>query len=199
MLTKIKFYTLTIGTLLLVLTTWRNHPDNQPPTSLETTILLDTTKNYSVPVRFRQLLVGDRIYVSGSPCAEDFATLAALGIEGVIRLNGDGKDAGCLGIRAASRAAGAEHIHLQYFNIEGRKGVGPAVAAVGEGRKLIYCKHGAHRSILVAACYMLEQGVDLNRVVAWTKWTEGKKPVWDDPRYAKYVNILKTYGNRTAT
>jgi protein tyrosine phosphatase (PTP) superfamily phosphohydrolase (DUF442 family) len=152
-----------------------------------------------LPDRVVPVPVGESIYFSESLCAEAMADLKALGIVSIIRLNGDGPDAGCLSIEQEADAAALHDMRLSYFNIDGGADLTMMVNMIKDGHVWIHCKHGAHRAALVAGCFMISRGLSFDEVVEIIGWTQGQHPIIRNPAYARYVQILRRWAEEHRT
>lgn len=155
-----------------------------------------TITSLQLPQRFTALPVGDRLYFSAAPGYLDLKGIQQKGILEVIRLNGDGKDAGSLLIEDEAELCDLQGMRFRYYNIDGGDSIETIVQHLEDGRVLVHCKHGAHRAPLVAGCYLLKQGITLPEVIQIIGWDRGEQPIYTDPRYAKYVNILHQWARR---
>lgn len=173
--------------------TWSKETATQVQTAYDSVQVEDLRH---LPNGFRQLPIGEHIYISASPCADAYRDFEQMGLLQTVRLNGDGKDAGCMTIEEEASTAGVHQMRLSYFNVDSgnRWQLKRAVRMVGDDYVLIHCKHGVHRAVLVAACYMLSEGVPYEDVLAWAGWTKGRNPVYTNPDYATYVDTLKRWG-----
>ena len=106
----------------------------------------------------------DKTLISGQIAPDDIAGLAANGVTMIVNNRPDGEDAGqplAADIEAAAEAAG-----IGYRHIPVARGLGPsdvenmreAIAEVGDGRMLAFCRTG-NRSALVWAVARAEEGV----------------------------------------
>lgn len=180
--------------------TWTIKSATETETETETETKYDKVKIEdltNLPSNFKKLPIGEHIYVSASPCDEAYRSFSKLGLLSTVRLNGNGTDAGCMSIEQEAATADLHEMRLSYFNIDNgnRWPLKRAVRMAENDYVLIHCKHGVHRAILVAACYMLSKDVPYNDVLEWTGWTKGRNPVYNDPNYSKYVETLKRWSD----
>jgi hypothetical protein len=141
---------------------------------------------------------GKNNYSSRQLTATELDSLIELKFIGtVIRLNGNGKDAGALSIEEESAICKARSVkftqvnaHLGYEKGKGYVESGELVSSIlEEGNVLIHCKHGMDRTGAMVAYYLRKNGFDTETILATNGWENYLKLRAGD--YAKYYESVK--------
>ena len=128
-------------------------------------------------------------WLSGSVTKEDLRTLAQNGLKTVIRLNGDGHDAGHLTKQEEAAICHELGLQFMYYNIEGDvlRSAAEMADIIARGYVLVHCKNGAHRAPGVVAYYLKRAGHTCDRVVETVGW---QKLIQDPGKYRRYTDII---------
>jgi protein tyrosine phosphatase (PTP) superfamily phosphohydrolase (DUF442 family) len=116
----------------------------------------------------------------------DIKYLASTGTRHIIRLNGDGKDAGHLSRSQERELCEKLGIKYTYFNIEGQvETIGHQVAdLMAAGGVNVHCKNGAHRAPAMAAFYLRSIKMKRGEVIELVGWAD---LIQDPGEYWRYI------------
>lgn len=138
----------------------------------------------------------DQVIISPQPTEEQLHFLLSQGvIQQVIRLNGNGKDAGAITSDTEALICRDYRVEFHHLNAhEGyQEGAGyqGSAAQIGtlldQGRVLIHCRHGMHRARSMVGAWLRKQGVpypEVIRKIMWQDLVEMSGP------YYKYVETV---------
>lgn len=136
---------------------------------------------------------GTDIVRGGQPTADQLDSLLATGyIRTVIRLNGDGKDAGPLSVKAEKAICNRHGVtfvrmdaHAGYQDGIGyTKTIREALPYLYQEDVFIHCLHGYHRTGAVIGAYLSEKGWDEDDIIEHNGW---KKLAQYPGQYYKYL------------
>lgn len=114
------------------------------------------------------------------------------GVTLVIRLNGEGEDAGKMDLTTENSIVTGLGAKFQPYNIEGDRMAAKIASIVeemghAEGNVLVHCRHGVHRSGAVSIAWLLEHGTSKEVAYDRVGWDEDRLNAWHKP-YAAAVD-----------
>lgn len=107
----------------------------------------------------------------------------------VIRLNGEGKDAG--GVPAKKERALCDSYGVGFIQVNAHSRDAPELVhgLLNDGRTLIHCRHGFDRTGAMVGYHLRKHGYSLEDVIrhnGWEGYVENK-----GKKYAKYLSLIK--------
>ncbi len=156
-------------------------PDPRPGAALK------IPENPVAPVRWQTY--GDNAF-SASPTEAHLENFAEWGYKVVVRLNGDGVDAGHMSIDEEARKCRELGLRFYYINIDAgymEKEAKAIARLLDAGRVVVHCKHGMHRAPAVFGYYLKNTGMPTKSIIEILRWDRLAQSPGD---YEKYVNLL---------